>query len=408
MATAVSMAAWGLSPRVRGNRAAERRLRLLSGSIPACAGEPGLEPVCGSQSWVYPRVCGGTRGGGIQRHSGAGLSPRVRGNRPRSINANAWRRSIPACAGEPMTDAWRRRSIWVYPRVCGGTRCTTPPAHRRRGLSPRVRGNPRRPSRWPWPRGSIPACAGEPIAEWPVMLTVKVYPRVCGGTLMTARRPMARRGLSPRVRGNPAAFAKISVQTRSIPACAGEPQMAMRLAPMPSVYPRVCGGTSLMPTRPHRFMGLSPRVRGNRPRSNKGQSKGGSIPACAGEPIATIRRAVRQQVYPRVCGGTLWGRWGASDITGLSPRVRGNPPAAVFPRRMMRSIPACAGEPSAATAAAGWRRVYPRVCGGTAAAFCGGGLAQGLSPRVRGNRRASPLWHPCQRSIPACAGEPAP
>ena len=71
---------------------------------------------------------------------------------------------------------------------------------------------------------------------------------------------------------------------------------------------------------------------------------------------------------------------------GLSPRVRGNPVrlcrvvqvGAVYPRRVRgnrglelpttsanRSIPACAGEPALSSPLGNPCRVYPRVCGGT-------------------------------------------
>ena len=51
-----------------------------------------------------------------------GLSPRVRGN-PRHRNSSTLEvRSIPACAGEPLTIRPPPQEARVYPRVCGGTR----------------------------------------------------------------------------------------------------------------------------------------------------------------------------------------------------------------------------------------------------------------------------------------------
>ena len=72
--------------------------------------------------------------------------------------------SIPACAGEPMSD-YEVRRLTVYPRVCGGT-----------GRQVQIR--------LVTFIGSIPACAGEPMAA--ASVTIKT-----GGS-----------GLSPRVRGN--------------------------------------------------------------------------------------------------------------------------------------------------------------------------------------------------------------
>ena len=51
----------------------------------------------------------------------------------------------------------------------------------------------------------------------------KVYPRVCGGTLIGLRDSMLISGLSPHTRGNPTRFVSSCCIMGSIPACAGEP-----------------------------------------------------------------------------------------------------------------------------------------------------------------------------------------
>ena len=116
--------------------------------------------------------------------SASGLSPRVRGNPEitRGYQPAEW--SIPACAGEPLAVSPSGGPDRVYPRVCGGT-----PEQQRAvpvagGLSPRVRGNPIFPGLGPPQAGSIPACAGEPGYAAAVGLNVRVYPRVCGGTII--------------------------------------------------------------------------------------------------------------------------------------------------------------------------------------------------------------------------------
>ena len=70
-------------------------------------------------------------------------------------------------------------------------------------------------------------------------------------------------------------------------------------------------------------------------------------------------------VYPRVCGGTADWRRTIPPAVGLSPRVRGNPHGTGLEDLTLRSIPACAGEPSSRDRARRSSRVYPRVCGGT-------------------------------------------
>ena len=90
------------------------------------------------------------------------------------------------------------------------------------------------------------------------------------------------------------------------------------------VYPRVCGGTSKGCHSNHTGCGLSPRVRGNLVDIALAESCIRSIPACAGEPLALRRNHGLRRVYPRVCGGTESGGLHILDLTGLSPRVRGN------------------------------------------------------------------------------------
>ena len=172
---------------------------------------------------VYPRVCGGTPAESPSFGPKKGLSPRVRGNPMPNPTGLPSSRSIPACAGEPPGRTLQQWSGEVYPRVCGGTIMPTTVGATKYGLSPRVRGNPAVPfPPPPYPR-SIPACAGEPVPDGLRRLADGVYPRVCGGTLRFALKPAPMRGLSPRVRGNPVRRPLLAGRKRSIPACAGEP-----------------------------------------------------------------------------------------------------------------------------------------------------------------------------------------
>ena len=96
-----------------------------------------------------------------------------------------------------------------------------------------------------------------------------------------------------------------------------------------------------------------------------------------------------------------------SSLMGLSPRVRGNPAAVNVSASSSGSIPACAGEPEGNRGCKTDNKVYPRVCGGTAAANNRVRACAGLSPRVRGNHRLAEQGGISKGSIPACAGEPS-
>ena len=173
----------GLSPRRRGNRVVQVPVRIRAGSIPAQAGEPSCDRI-------------------PQTSEQSGLSPRRRGNHfDRRFDAGKTG-SIPAQAGEPMYCNSRTSATGVYPRAGGGTprsTCTCPPPP---GLSPRRRGNPLQSGAELSFPGSIPAQAGEPQGPCSRCPSSRVYPRAGGGTVYYTEGEAKRRGLSPRRRGN--------------------------------------------------------------------------------------------------------------------------------------------------------------------------------------------------------------
>ena len=194
----------------------------------------------------------------------------------------------------------------------------------------------------------------------------------------------------------------------SIPACAGEPEIIDSQSPRGKVYPRACGGTSLRALPNLSKAGLSPRVRGNRIERERSNRKAGSIPARAGEPAMISTARVVSRVYPRACGGTLDLLDVVADGKGLSPRVRGNRRAGRQLSVFHRSIPARAGEPRGWRGSSGRHGVYPRACGGTGKRAHGLAPVMGLSPRVRGNLNPDRHIALDLGSIPARAGEPLP
>ena len=311
----------------------------------------------------------------------------MRGSHADRRVSNRRKGSIPACAGEPLCTCLCAGIVVVYPRVCGGASRAFAARSSTAGLSPRVRGS-RKGSRTDVnPSRSIPACAGEPkCGRHRVSHNRAVYPRVCGGASLAHHNDRGDTGLSPRVRGSRSRLSCVGVQPGSIPACAGEPHFRIGPDVPQEVYPRVCGGAGLAGALALSKAGLSPRVRGSRVRSLRVYVCVGSIPACAGEPKC---------ICPSLC-----------QPMGLSPRVRGSPGWTLCDLHNQRSIPACAGEPSDLVDSCLNLGVYPRVCGGAQRRRRGLLGPKGLSPRVRGS--LSERWRIMHEawSIPACAGEP--
>ena len=316
--------------------------------------------------------------------------------------------SIPASAGEPLAGNCSVLVRRVYPRECGGTAKRPSQALFWPGLSPRVRGNPFRDDLGAPLHGSIPASAGEPDTGHAVHRRTRVYPRECGGTADVEERPGGAAGLSPRVRGNHAVGVARREIRGSIPASAGEPRRGKLDRRRSRVYPRECGGTHRQIALQRLGEGLSPRVRGNPAEQRPLRLAGGSIPASAGEPGSIPWCPWSARVYPRECGGTALPFDPTISARGLSPRVRGNRRAAKGEVAALGSIPASAGEPASGRQSETPQGVYPRECGGTVAKGLPKRLALGLSPRVRGNPARRDSGMVAAGSIPASAGEPRP
>ena len=167
-----------------------------------------------------------------------------------------------------------------------------------------------------------------------------------GGTWWWTREIGPGKGLSPRGRGNRERILREQQKRRSIPAWAGEPSRCDTPRRSGRVYPRVGGGTWLLPRNGLLERGLSPRGRGNRRVCGVAVLGTRSIPAWAGEPTHAESRVCAARVYPRVGGGTRARDAGNVAFAGLSPRGRGNPRPHGSSKVLSRSIPAWAGEPT--------------------------------------------------------------
>ena len=79
----------GVYPRACGGTRPASATTSLTGSIPARAGEPRVSAINAAALSVYPRACGGTTSTAEASLSATGLSPRVRGNRAAELAAPA-------------------------------------------------------------------------------------------------------------------------------------------------------------------------------------------------------------------------------------------------------------------------------------------------------------------------------
>ncbi len=321
---------------------------------------------------VYPRVYGATASLAGEYKGEEGLSPCVRGYRPKKSALDTTLGSIPVCTGLPRSDSL----------TCSASR----------GLSPCVRGYPHPAQCGAYRQWSIPVCTGLPTTTSAIRHSGWVYPRVYGATHLPRREPSRSRGLSPCVRGYQRLTAICATSMGSIPVCTGLPTGEQTNSDQQKVYPRVYGATMYPPSRSHSARGLSPCVRGYLQRRVDWLTEQGSIPVCTGLPPAAGRASCHPGVYPRVYGATTGEAAHWTFAKGLSPCVRGYRVLPGPPSRGKGSIPVCTGLPTRFTGESSSSRVYPRVYGATSSSSGPPVSCSGLSPCVRG--------YPCYKVSP--------
>ena len=111
----------GLSPRRRGNRIRYLHEQSEQGPIPAKAGEPERGYAISSALRAYPREGGGTSSARKASALRWGLSPRRRGNPLKMEEDELITGPIPAKAGEPCCSPCSYPARGAYPREGGGT-----------------------------------------------------------------------------------------------------------------------------------------------------------------------------------------------------------------------------------------------------------------------------------------------
>ena len=148
----------------------------------------------------------------------------------------------------------------------------------------------------------IPAYAGNAIAFADGDCIHPVHPRVCGERVPAASSMAAPSGSSPRMRGTRGIRMLRNFRRRFIPAYAGNARNFSLKARRSSVHPRVCGERSKESLLSIPTNGSSPRMRGTLRRQPFGILQSRFIPAYAGNADSPRLATCLKTVHPRVCG----------------------------------------------------------------------------------------------------------
>ena len=192
---------------------------------------------------------------------------------------------------------------------------------------------------------------------------------------------------------------------RIIPAHAGQTRCERCRRYGRADHPRACGANTSTEGNADSTYGSSPRMRGKQRAFIENTLKPRIIPAHAGQTAPYVHRTFCRADHPRACGangGANCRRWHA---IGSSPRMRGKHAVAGAARRVVRIIPAHAGQTSGLTYPMPSVADHPRACGANFRVREVVDAYAGSSPRMRGKRlhkrhRGKPV-----RIIPAHAGQ---
>ena len=207
------------------------------------------------------------------------------------------------------------------------------------------------------------------------------------------------------MRGKPVRSRRLRARRRIIPAHAGQTNSVPAKRSSHADHPRACGANVMVPSACMLMVGSSPRMRGKRHPPSPCNPVMRIIPAHAGQTVSNSSRTSARSDYPRACGANHDCVRPLFRPFGSSPRMRGKHAVAGAARRVVRIIPAHAGQTSGLTYPMPSVADHPRACGANFRVREVVDAYAGSSPRMRGKRlhkrhRGKPV-----RIIPAHAGQ---
>ncbi len=318
--------------------------------------------------------------------------------------------------------------LLVHPRSRGEHLQAFQHAQRGGGSSPLPRGTPHIPGGRPWPGRFIPAPAGNTPGRSACRAGRPVHPRSRGEHGGQFRQPPFVQRFIPAPAGNTAWSNDLSWLTTVHPRSRGEHRLAAMWlswlngsSPLPrgtlpgkpgltlqiAVHPRSRGEHTMSPTKSIGTNGSSPLPRGTLSIPCRGYRKHRFIPAPAGNTRPRLMFAMNGAVHPRSRGEHAPVRPIPDAEHGSSPLPRGTPPDPGCVDRIVRFIPAPAGNTRYDYIHIVRLSVHPRSRGEHLQKYAMTWVDIGSSPLPRGTLCKAPEAVPAWRFIPAPAGNTA-
>ena len=214
-------------------------------------------------------------------------------------------------------------------------------------------------------------------------------------------------GSSPHARGTPSSPPTRSRRMGIIPACAGNTGLNVRPGRIIWDHPRMRGEHPSNQASYHPGKGSSPHARGTRADGRPDRMDTRIIPACAGNTVTLCYSFYYAGDHPRMRGEHHRFRWRVRHVGGSSPHARGTRSSRRPMMRITGIIPACAGNTSWRSIMDPRSRDHPRMRGEHVIGFIVDCAHWGSSPHARGTLGEYWLRYGYYGIIPACAGNTA-
>ena len=251
---------------------------------------------------------------------------------------------IPAHAGQTYRYGCGRHRQPDHPRACGANPVRTVPSLWASGSSPRMRGKHLDRGQRRQHVRIIPAHAGQTTRVYRKHVETADHPRACGANRRCAMVRQLAYGSSPRMRGKLSPTTSRYNFPRIIPAHAGQTAPYVHRTFCRADHPRACGANHDCVRPLFRPFGSSPRMRGKHAVAGAARRVVRIIPAHAGQTCGGRRGPACSADHPRACGANIGVDVSDAFGCGSSPRMRGKLPCARSGRRLRRIIPAHAGQ----------------------------------------------------------------
>ena len=196
-------------------------------------------------------------------------------------------------------------------------------------------------------RRIIPAHAGQTRCIFSRVSTSSDHPRACGANPDSSWTRRSPSGSSPRMRGKRVGLRAVGLELRIIPAHAGQTDCLVLIICCVTDHPRACGANPLQCVIEVFQVGSSPRMRGKPVHLQQRFRIVRIIPAHAGQTFSEVQTVALSTDHPRACGANRGCMLRYVLQIGSSPRMRGKRDAGHGDNVARRIIPAHAGQTGA-------------------------------------------------------------